>query len=60
MSFYHQDENGHVKDKYDNYKDSGEVQRAVNDGVLKYYDCDRKAYNPRTGEEYWADGKKRQ
>ena len=59
MSFFHQDGNGHIRDKYDNYKDAEEVRKAVEDGVLKYYDCDEKAYNPKTGEEFWADGTKR-
>ena len=59
MSFWHQDEHGHTRDKYDNYKDAAEVRQAVKDGVLKYYDCEKKAYNPDTGEEFWADGTKR-
>ena len=59
MSYYYEDEYGHIRDRYGNYKDSDEVRKAVNDGVLKYFDCDRKAYNPKTGEEFWADGTKR-
>lgn len=59
MSYYHEDENGHVRDKYGNYKDADEVREAVKDGILKYYACDTKAYNPETGEEFFADGKKR-
>ena len=52
MSIWHQDENGHTRDKYDNYKDANEVRQVVVDGVLKYYDCDRKAYNPSNGEKF--------
>lgn len=59
MSYYHTDEKGYTKDKHENYKDSSEVDRAVENGDLKRYGNGKYAYDPNTGDEYWADGTKR-
>ncbi len=59
MSYYHNDEKGYVKDKYGNFKNSSEVDKAVNLGDLKRFANGKFVYDPKTGKEYWADGTKR-
>ncbi len=59
MAYYHKDEKGYERDKYDNYKDSTEVDKAVRNGDLKRFNNDKFVYDPKTGEEFWSDGKKR-
>ncbi len=59
MSFYHRDEKGYTRDKYNNYKDRSEVDKAVDAGDLKRFGNGKFVYDRKTGEEYWADGTKR-
>ena len=59
MSFFHRDEKGYTKDKYDNYKNAAEVDKAVENGDLSRYGNGKYAYDRKTGQEYWADGQKR-
>lgn len=59
MSYYHNDEKGYIRDKYDNYKDAEEVEKAVRNGDLKLYSNGKYVYDPKTGEEFWSDGTKR-
>ena len=58
MSYYNQDTNGYLRDKSGNYKPE-DFQKAIEDGVLKEYDCGRKVYDPETKEEFWPDGTKK-
>lgn len=59
MSYYHSDEKGYIRDKYDNYKDAAEVKKAVRNGDLRPYSNGKYVYDPITGEEFWSDGTKR-
>ena len=59
MAYYHNDEKGYKKDKYENYADESEVKKAVANGDLKTFNNGKFAYDPETGQEYWADGTKR-
>ena len=59
MPYYHNDEKGYTRDKYDNYKDAAEVEKAVRNGDLKPYSNGKYVYDPSTGEEFWSDGTKR-
>ena len=44
MSYYHSDQKGYIRDKYENYKDAAEVQKAVSNGDLKMYSRRRIPY----------------
>lgn len=52
MSYYHSDEKGYTRDKYDNYKDVAEVEKAVSNGDLKPYLNEKYVYDSITGEEF--------
>ena len=56
MAFYHEDEKGYQRDKYENYASKEEVDKAVANGDLRRFNNDKFVYDPSTGQEYWADG----
>ena len=59
MSYYHTDELGYERDKHGNFKNAEEVKKAVENKDLKFFNNGKFAYDPKTGQQYWADGTKR-
>ena len=54
---YTRDENWLKREDDGSYYDEKELQKAIDIGAIKVYDCGRILVDPETGQEFWPDGK---